>query len=122
MAGLYQTSRSAVSQRSVSRPYRISINSESHSTAPATAGISTPPVLSKPRRSNNHIADAARIFATVLKAHEKAPPVQRPIIVRDVSPRAWEVFRDNYGEHSAFSATKSLLLLTAYQTFTDMLE
>lgn len=122
MAGIYQTSQSAVSHRYVDPVYRISIVSPSPSLVLTAAVRSAPPVLSKLRLPNNHKADAARIFSTLLEAHKNAPPVQRPIIVRDVPPRVWEVFRDTYGEHHAFSASKFLPFPPAYQISADKCE
>lgn len=117
MAGIHQSSQLAVSHSAIASPFRISIISPSPCTGVSPAVSSAPPLeLSKPRLSNRHKIDATRIFAILLEAHQNAPPVQRPIVIRDVSPRVWEVFRDTYGEHHSFKASKLLPLLLDFQS------
>lgn len=88
MAGIYQSCQLSVRHSSIVIPLRMFITSPPPSTGISPVVSSALPlVLSKPRLSNRHKIDAADIFTTVLKAHQSAPPVQRPIIIRDVSPR-----------------------------------
>lgn len=106
MANIYHSTRSGGSHCYTDRSFRISIISPSSARVPSPVVSLPSPVLSKPRQSNKHKTDAARVFATLLEAHRNAPLIQRPIIVREVSQRAWDAFRDAYGEHPEFKASK----------------
>lgn len=66
---------------------------------------------SKSRQSNNnrnevHRAAAGDVFKTLLRLSESAPSIQRPIVLRNIEQRTWELFREHFGSHPLFGRSK----------------
>lgn len=104
----------AISKDSFSRPARrqYCYRSTSTTSSPKSVSFASPPSLqtaTTPRlpAPPQTLDDAvAHVFNTLYPLHANPSPTRAPIIIRDVSPKVWELFRRKHADHSAFKSSK----------------
>lgn len=99
-------------------PSLITITSPTDSSTSSSPDVTLRPskvVLSasKSRQSQNnrnefYRAAADDVFATLLRSSESAPAIQRPIVLRRVEQRTWELSHERFGSHPSFARSKSV--------------